>query len=137
MCAVKPKISLITLGVADLGRARRFYVEGLGLPVREGGDENVVFLQLGEVVLALWGRDDMAADAGVSSEGEGFRAFTLAHNVESKEAVDAVLREAVDAGATLLKPGADAFWGGYTGIFADPNGFIWEIAWNPFMPDLA
>lgn len=134
---MKPKISLITLGVADLERARRFYVDGLGLPVREGGDENVVFLQVGALVLALWRREHMAEDAGVSPEGEGFRAFTLAHNVESKEEVDAVLAQAVAAGATLLKPGADAFWGGYTGIFTDPDGFIWEIAWNPFMPDLA
>ena len=134
---MEPRISLITLGVTDLERARRFYVEGLGLPVREGGDENVVFVQMGSQVIGLWGREALAADAGVSAEGEGFRAFSLAHNVESKEAVDAVLRQAVDAGATLLKPATEAFWGGYTGYFADPDGFLWEVAWNPFMPDLA
>jgi catechol 2,3-dioxygenase-like lactoylglutathione lyase family enzyme len=134
---LKPKISLVTLGVTDLDRARRFYVDGLGLPQREGGDENVVFLQMGSQVLALWRRDHMAEDAGVPPEGEGFRAFSLAHNVASKEEVDAVLREAVAAGATLLKAGAEAFWGGYTGMFADPEGFLWEVAWNPLMPDIA
>lgn len=134
---VKPKISLITLGVADLERSRRFYMDGLGLPRREGGDENVVFLQLGSLVLALWRRDHMAADAGVTAEGEGFRAFSLAHNVGSKDEVDAILQQAVDAGATLLKPAAEAFWGGYTGYFQDLDGFLWEVAWNPFMPDLA
>ena len=128
---MQPKISLITLGVSDLARSRRFYVDGLGLPQREGGDENVVFLQMGALVLALWGREDMAADAGVPSAGDGFRAFTLAHNVEAKEEVDAVLRQAVAAGGTLLKPGADAFWGGYQGYFTDPDGFLWEVAWNP------
>ena len=133
---MKPRISLITLGVTDLARARRFYVDGLGLPVRDGGDENVVFIQMGSQVLGLWGRESLAEDAGVAAEGGGFRAFTLAHNVESKEEVDAVLRQAVEAGATLLKPGADAFWGGYTGHFSDPDGFVWEVAWNPFMPDL-
>jgi uncharacterized protein len=134
---MKPRVSLVTLGVTDLQRARRFYMDGLGLPRREGGDENVVFLQMGALVLALWRRDHMAADAGVSAEGEGFRAFSLAHNVESRDEVDAVLRQAVEAGGTLLKPGADAFWGGYTGLFADPDGFLWEVAWNPDMPDLA
>jgi catechol 2,3-dioxygenase-like lactoylglutathione lyase family enzyme len=133
---MKPKISIVTLGVADLERSMRFYIEGLGLPRREGGDDRVCFLQLGELVLALWMREDMAEDAGVSSEGEGFQPFSVAHNVESKEEVDAVLRQASDAGGTILKPGADAFWGGYTGYFSDPDGFRWEVAWNPTMPDL-
>jgi hypothetical protein len=134
---MKPKISLITLGVSDLARSRRFYVDGLGLTPREGGDENVVFIQMGSVVLGLWRREDLAADAGVPSGGEGFRALSLAHNVESKEEVDVLLRQAVEAGAKLVKPGAEAFWGGYTGYFEDPDGFLWEVAWNPFMPDLA
>lgn len=134
---MKPRVSLVTLGVTDIERARRFYVEGLGLPVREGGDENVVFLQMGALVLALWRRDHMAADAGLPAEGDGFRAFSLAHNVATREEVDAVLRQAVDAGATLLKPAEEAFWGGYTGYFQDPDGFLWEVAWNPHMPDLA
>ena len=114
---MKPKISLVTLGVTDLERSRRFYMDGLGLPRREGGDDRVVFLQLGTLVLALWEREDMAADAGVSSAGEGFRAFSLAHNVESKEEVDAILQQAAESGGAILKPGAEAFWGGYTGYF--------------------
>ena len=134
---MEPRISLITLGVSDLERSRRFYVDALGLPVREGGDENVIFLQMGAQVLALWKQEHMAADVGVPLDGQGSRAFSLAHNVASKEEVDSVLREAVAAGANLLKPAADAFWGGYTGLFADPDGFLWEVAWNPFMPDLA
>ena len=135
---MEPRISLITLGVNDLARARRFYVEGLGLPVRDAGSDEVVFLQMGPgQLLGLWGKDDLAEDAGVSSEGAGFRRFALAHNVDSREEVDAVLDQAVRAGAKLLKPGTEAFWGGYTGYFEDPDGFIWEVAWNPLMPDLA
>jgi catechol 2,3-dioxygenase-like lactoylglutathione lyase family enzyme len=134
---MKPRVSLVTLGVADLARSRRFYVDGLGLPVRDIGSEAVVFLQMGATVLALWGRQDLAEDAGVSPEGSGFRSFSLAHNVTSKAEVDALLRQAVEAGGTLIKPATDAVWGGYTGYFADPDGFLWEVAWNPDMPDLA
>lgn len=135
---MEPRISLITLGVTDLARARRFYVDGLGLTEREGSTAEVAFLQMQPgLVLALWSRESLAHDAGVDAAGEGFRAVTFAHNVESRETVDVVLTQAVDAGARLLKPGAEAFWGGYTGYFEDPEGFVWEVAWNPFMPDLA
>ena len=133
---MEPRVSLITLGVSDLERSRRFYVDGLGLPVRHA-DDSVVFLQMDALVLALWGREDLAADAGIPAAGEGFRGFSLAHNVRSKDEVDVVLRQAVEAGGTLVKAGVDAFWGGYTGYFADPDGFLWEVAWNPDMPDLA
>ena len=88
----------------------------------------------GEAVLALWSREDLAADAGVSAEGSGFPGIALAHNVASKELVDAALSEAVAAGGTLVKAGTDAFWGGYTGYFADPDGYLWEVAWNPGWP---
>jgi catechol 2,3-dioxygenase-like lactoylglutathione lyase family enzyme len=134
---LKPRISIVTLGVEDLDRARRFYVEGLGLPVRQPEVEGVVFLQMGDMVLALWGIDNLVEDAGIARGPEGFRNFNIAHNVGSKEEVDAVLAEAVAAGGTLVKAGSDAFWGGYTGYFADPEGYLWEVAWNPFMPDLA
>jgi len=83
--------------------------------------------------LALFPRDDLAHDAGVASAGSGFRAFTLAHNVASAAEVDSVLAEAVAAGATLVKPAVTASWGGYSGYFADPDGFLWEVAWNPHL----
>ena len=134
---MKPRISIVTLGVSDLARARQFYVEGLGLPVRQPENDGVLFLQMGDTVLALWSIHDLVEDAGIERGPEGFRNFNLAHNVATKEEVDAVLAEAVAAGGTLVKAGGDAFWGGYTGYFADPDGYLWEVAWNPFMPDLA
>ena len=134
---MEPRISLITLGVRDLERMRRFYRDGLGLSERSQSNEGVCFLQLRGVVLALYGWDELAADAGLDPAGAGFRGLALAHNVESREAVDAVLVEAVSAGGTLVKPAGDTFWGGYTGYFSDPEGYLWEVAWNPFMPDLA
>jgi catechol 2,3-dioxygenase-like lactoylglutathione lyase family enzyme len=127
---VEPRVSIITLGVADLGRSIRFYRDGLGLPRREG-PEGIAFFETRGTWLSLYPREALAQDATVSSEGSGFRGFSLAHNVESPEAVDRVLEQAVSAGAELLKPGQKAFWGGYSGYFADPDGFLWEVAWNP------
>lgn len=127
---MEPRITLITLGVADLDRSIRFYRDGLGLPRRDG-PEGVAFFELRGTWLSLYPREELAADAAVPSEGSGFRGFTLAHNVRSPEAVDATLREAVGAGATLVKPGQKVFWGGYSGYFSDPDGFLWEVAWNP------
>ena len=134
---MKPKISFVTLGVADLERSRRFYVDGLGLPVRQPENDGVIFLDMDTMVLGLWGIEDLKADAGYASAPEGFRGMSIAQNVPSKEEVDAVIQQAVDAGATLVKPGHDAPWGGYTGSFADPDGHRWEVAWNPDLPDLA
>ena len=130
---MRPRISLITLGVGDLTVSRRFY-ENLGFPVRAESVGDVVFLDLqGRLVLSLYPREKLAEDAEVSSEGSGSRGFTLAHNVASENAVDETLQEAVRAGATLQKPGQKVFWGGYSGYFADPDGFLWEVAFNPFM----
>jgi catechol 2,3-dioxygenase-like lactoylglutathione lyase family enzyme len=133
---VKPRISIITLGVRDLERSRRFYQDGLGLPRRDESAEGVVFLQMQGVVLALWPREELAKDAAIAEDGSGFAGISLAQNLESKQAVDAMLAEAVAAGGRLVKPAQDVFWGGYAGYFADPDGFLWEAAWNPFMPDL-
>jgi catechol 2,3-dioxygenase-like lactoylglutathione lyase family enzyme len=133
---MKPKISLVTLGVSDLERSRRFYAS-LGLRERSESNDTVVFIQMGGTVLGLWSREALAGDAGMVPHGSGFRGFSLAHNVASKSEVDEVLREAEKAGGKLVKPGKDAFWGGYTGYFEDPDGFLWEVAWNPAMPDLA
>jgi catechol 2,3-dioxygenase-like lactoylglutathione lyase family enzyme len=133
---MKPKISLVTLGVSDLERSRRFYAS-LGLKERSESNDTVVFIQMGGTVLGLWSREALAEDAGIAPGGSGFRGFSLAHNVAVKEEVDEVLREAESAGGMLVKLGQEASWGGYTGFFEDPDGFLWEVAWNPAMPDLA
>lgn len=127
---MEQRISLVTLGVADLERSRAFY-ERLGWrrSVREA--QGVAFFQAGGMALALYPRQDLARDLGMTAEDRGFAGVALAYNVRSRAEVDAVLAEALVAGATLLKPAAEAFWGGYTGYFADPDGFPWEVAWNP------
>ncbi len=127
---MQPRISIITLGVADLERSVRFYRDGLKLPQREGPD-TIAFFELRGTWLSLYPHELLAEDATIPADGSGFRGFTLAHNVESPEEVDRTLQEAVDAGATLIKPGQKVFWGGYSGYFTDPDGFLWEVAWNP------
>lgn len=123
------RISLITLGVADVGRARSFY-EGLGWSGRSP-DGNVVFFQAGCMVLALWGRDELARDSAVDADRSGRGGVTLAHNVESPAEVDLVLAQAEAAGATIGRHGAATVWGGYSGVFIDPDGHPWEVAHNP------
>ena len=130
---MEQRLSLITLGVADLDRSRAFY-ERLGWRRSMAEATGVVFFQLGGIGLSLYPRDSLAADAQLSPEGGGFPGFTLAYNARTREQVDATLAEAVSAGATLLKRAEDAFWGGYSGYFADPDGFAWEVAWNPGLP---
>ena len=127
-----PRISMVTLGVADLPRAVAFYEQGLGLPLREPKSDEVAFFDLNGSWLGLYPWAALAEDAGVPPDGQGFRGVTLAHNLASKEAVDAQLAQAVAAGAKLVKPAQDVFWGGYSGYFSDPDGHLWEIAWNPF-----
>ncbi len=126
---MEQRISLVTLGVADLDRARSFY-EALGWR-RTGDDEGVVFFQAGGMVLALWSRAELAADSGVE-DGGGWGGVTLAYNVRSPEEVDATLAEASAAGAAIARAGAETFWGGYSGAFIDPDGHPWEVAHNPF-----
>src|SRR5437870_5832086 len=123
------RVSLVTLGVRDLGRARSFY-EALGWKTNAAPDDDVVFFQAGGLVFALWGRDQLAADSGVEDTG-GWGGVTLAHNVRSPAEVDAVIDEARAAGATIARPGAETFWGGYSGAFTDPDGHAWEVAHNP------
>jgi uncharacterized protein len=127
---MQPRVSLITLGVADVARARRFY-EALGWGPGEGPpDGDVVFFQAGGMVLAVWSRAKLAADSGVT-DGGGWGGITLAHNVRSPDEVDAVLTEAEAAGATIPRRGEPTFWGGYSGMFVDPDGHPWEVAHNP------
>jgi len=127
---MNPRISMITLGVRDLAASVRFYEEGLGFPRMDSSPE-VAFFTLNGTWLGLYGRDALAADAAVSSEGSGFEAFTLAHNVHSEAEVDEVISQAIEAGAALVKKPAKVFWGGYSGYFKDLDGHLWEVAHNP------
>jgi uncharacterized protein len=131
---MEPRISLVTLGVADLARSRRFYEDGLGWRPSAASVATTVFYQLGGLALALYGRAALAAGSGLGAEaasGSGFGGIALAHNVRTRGEVDAVLAEAERAGGRVLAPAKTAEWGGYTGCFADPDGHVWEIAWNP------
>ncbi|WP_395645405.1 VOC family protein [Terricaulis sp.] len=130
---MEPRVSLITLGVADLARSRVFY-ETLGFKASSVGGGQVVFFQLGPMALCLFGRAEFAHDAGVADAPTGFAGMALAHNVRTKEAVDAAIAEAEAAGARVTKPAEDAPWGGRSGYFADPDGHLWEVAWNPHFP---
>jgi catechol 2,3-dioxygenase-like lactoylglutathione lyase family enzyme len=125
-----PRISVITLGVTDMARARAFY-ERLGWRASSQSQPGVTFFQVGGLVLSLYGREALAEDAQVPL-GSGFGGVTLAYNVRSKAEVAATLAEAERAGGRILKPAQDVFWGGHSGYFADPEGHAWEVAWNPF-----
>jgi uncharacterized protein len=126
---VEQRLSLVTLGVSSLSRARAFY-EALGWRTGAEPEADVVFFQAGGTVVALWGRDELTADTAVADSG-GWGGVTLAHNVRSPAEVDAVLAEASGAGATIARAGAPTFWGGYSGVFVDPDGHAWEVAHNP------
>jgi len=127
---MKPRISMITLGVRDLAAAVEFYEKGLGFPRMESPPE-VAFFTLNGTWLGLYGREALAGDAMVPAEGHGFEGFTLAHNVESEAEVDAVVEKALKAGAALVKKPQKVFWGGYSGYFEDLDGHLWEVAYNP------
>jgi uncharacterized protein len=126
---VKLRVNLITLGVSDLGRARRFY-EALGWTTGAGAEDDVVFFQAGEMIVALWDRARLAEDSRVEDDG-GWGGVTLALNFGSSAEVDATIEEARNAGATIGREPAGTFWGGYSGIFIDPDGHPWEVAHNP------
>ncbi len=128
---MKPRISMITLGVRDLAASIDFYEKGLGFPRMESPPE-VAFFTLNGTWLSLYGREALAEDAQVAAEGNGFEGIALAHNVGSEQEVDQVVQQAVAAGATLIKQPQKVFWGGYSGYFADPDGHLWEVAHNPF-----
>ncbi|HET6683652.1 MAG TPA: VOC family protein [Gaiella sp.] len=123
------RLSLVTLGVRDLGRARSFY-EAMGWRTRAAPEDDVVFFQAGGIIVALWDRGELAKDSAVEDAG-GWGGVTLAYNVASPEEVDAVIDEARTAGATIGREPGKTFWGGYSGVFVDPEGHPWEIAHNP------
>ena len=125
-----PRLSLVTLGVADLERSRAFY-EALGWRSESKPEEGVVFFQSGSMIFGLWSRAELAKDNGVVDSG-GWGGVGLAYNVDSPAAVDTFLARARDAGATIVREGGETFWGGYNGVFLDPDGHPWEIAHNPF-----
>jgi catechol 2,3-dioxygenase-like lactoylglutathione lyase family enzyme len=130
---MEQRISIVTLGVSDLDRSRIFY-ERLGWHRSKASAEGITFFQVGEMVLALYPRAELAKDATIPGDGHGFGGMTLAYNTRSHDEVNSVLAEAESAGARILKPAQEAFWGGYSGYFSDPDGFLWEVAWNPSFP---
>jgi uncharacterized protein len=127
---MEQRVSLITLGVADLARSRAFY-ESLGWKTNAEPADDVVFFQAIGMILALWDRKSLATDSGVE-DGGGWGGTTLAHNVRSPAEVDEVIEQARTAGATITREPAKSFWGGYSGVFSDPDGHPWEIAHNPY-----
>jgi catechol 2,3-dioxygenase-like lactoylglutathione lyase family enzyme len=126
---MEQRLSLITLGVADVARSRRFY-EALGWRASGASEAEVTFFQLGGIALSLWGRAQLAGDAELP-DGPGWGGVALAHNARSRAEVDDILEEAQSAGAQILTPAHDTFYGSYAGYFADPDGHPWEVAWNP------
>ncbi len=128
---MRQKISIITLGVADLARSVAFYRDGLKwqTPYKDG--EGIAWFPMGGIILALYPRGALAEDATVAPAGSGFTGFTLAHNCKNEAEVDAVLAEVAALGATVVKPAQQVFWGGYSGYFADRDGYLWEVAYNP------
>jgi len=130
---MEQRLSIVTLGVRDMARARAFY-ERLGWRASSASNESVTFFRASGVVFGLYGREALAEDAKVSAKGSGFEGIALAHNARTREDVDAVIAEAEDAGATVVKRAEDVFWGGYSGYFTDPDGHLWEVAWNPHFP---
>ena len=134
---MKPRITLLTLGVDDLDHAVTFYRDGLGLPTRgivgtEFPHGAVAFFQLqAGLKLAVWPRESLSHDTGIALGAKSATEFTIGHNVGSKGEVDAVMRQVEAAGGAIVKPAAEAFWGGYSGYFQDPDEHLWEVAWNP------
>lgn len=130
---MEQRISLITLGVRDIARARRFYEQGLGWQAHALSSNDVAFYQAGGFILGLYGEAALAEDAGLEAPAQplAFRGAALAHNVPNPQMVDLLLAEAERAGGTIVKPAEEKVWGGYSGYFADPDGHLWEVAWNP------
>ncbi|MGB3634957.1 MAG: VOC family protein [Rubrobacteraceae bacterium] len=132
---MEPRVNIVTLGVTNLERAVAFYRDGLGCPLSGASNENIAFFKTSGTVLALYPHEQLAADAtNAEPQGGGFSGFTLAHNVAEKKQVAPALDEAEAAGGKIVKEAQDVSWGGHSGYFADPDGHLWEVAWNPYAP---
>ena len=127
-------LHLVTLGVRDLEKSRHFYTEILGWKLAAASNEDVAFLQAGGVVLGLYPREKLAEDALVQPDGQGFSGFTLAYNARSEAEVDEIIRDLKSKGVKIAKEPQKVFWGGYSSYFADPDNYLWEVAYNPFFP---
>ena len=130
---MRQKLNIITLGVSDFDRALKFYESGLGWKKSSASQGDIAFFPLGGMVLALYPRELLAEDATVPANGSGFSGITIAYNAQSEQEVDAVLAEVEKLGATIVKPAQKVFWGGYSGYFKDPDGHLFEVAFNPFL----
>ncbi len=132
---MEQRFTIVTLGVNDLAKARAFYEKGLGWKPAQFGGEEIVFFQTGGCILGLFPRDELAKDMGLGTTPPAQTGgMAIAYNARSKEEVDQVLKQAVAAGAALMKSAEEVFWGGYSGYFADPDGHAWEVAFNPHWP---
>lgn len=131
---MRQKLNLITLGVNNLKRSLEFYEQGLGWKKSSASQEGIAFFPLGGIVLSLYSRDELAKDAEIKSEGHGFQGFTISYNAKSELEVDEVMEKIRVLGGKIVKQAQKVFWGGYSGYFADPDGFLIEVAYNPFWP---
>lgn len=129
---MEPRLNIVTLGVRNFDAALSFYKDGLGWLTSSASNEQIAFFPLGGVVLALYPREALAEDAEVEPNGTGFTGITLAYNAKSSEEVDQILEQVETLGAKIVKKAQKVFWGGYSGYFADPDGYLWEVAFNPF-----
>ncbi len=129
---MRQKINLITLGVDDFQRSLDFYEKGLGWKKSNASPDGMALFPLGGITLALYSRQELAEDATINNSGTGFAGLTLSYNAKSESEVDAVLKEVANLGATIIKPAQKVFWGGYSGYFKDPDGHLFEVAYNPF-----
>ncbi|PSR56264.1 glyoxalase [Adhaeribacter arboris] len=131
---MEPRLTLITLGVTNLAASTQFYEQNFGWRRLPASNEGIVFFQLNGMQLALFPDRELAADAGVAADNRGFKSFSLAHNLRSEQEVDKLIRELENKGVTIVKRPQKVFWGGYSSYVSDPDGFLWEIAFNPFLP---
>ena len=131
---MQQRLTIVGLGVSDLTASNEFYEKQFGWTKLPSSNENITFMQLNGILLSLYPKDKLAEDAGVLPEGTGFNSFSLAYNTHTKEEVDEIFADLKQKGVTIVKPAQEAFWGGYSGYIADPDGHLWEIAYNPYLP---
>ncbi|MBT8220542.1 MAG: VOC family protein [Bacteroidia bacterium] len=130
---MEQRVTIIGLGVNDLQASTKFYTETFGWTMSENSTDDITFIQLNGILLSLYPREKLAKDATVTPEGSGFRGVTLAHNARSKKEVDQIFSDLKNKGVRIVKPPEEVFWGGYSGYIADPDGHLWEIAYNPYL----